>query len=86
MRTTTIVWMVALMGCSTSVPAGTDGGDIDAGVTAGDAGDTDAGLRCTPVTCEIACEHGFARDADGCEICSCAPAAPTWPSASVSPP
>lgn len=28
---------------------------------------------CQPVTCEIACEHGFQKDADGCEICACNP-------------
>jgi hypothetical protein len=26
---------------------------------------------CAPVTCEMACEHGFAEGEDGCEICAC---------------
>lgn len=29
---------------------------------------------CTPVTCALYCEYGFARDAGGCEVCSCNPA------------
>jgi len=32
----------------------------------------DSGPLCVPVTCEIACMYGFARDASGCEICECA--------------
>ncbi len=27
--------------------------------------------QCEPVTCEIYCEHGFATDEDGCEVCAC---------------
>lgn len=29
---------------------------------------------CSPVLCALACEHGFDKDEDGCEICSCADA------------
>jgi len=32
---------------------------------------------CGPVLCELYCEHGFDRDDNGCEICSCADAPPT---------
>ncbi len=28
--------------------------------------------NCMPVTCEIACEFGFQRGPDGCEVCACA--------------
>jgi hypothetical protein len=28
--------------------------------------------QCQPVLCELFCEHGFATDDDGCEVCSCA--------------
>ncbi len=31
--------------------------------------------ECPPVTCDLACDHGFDRDpATGCEVCACAPA------------
>ena len=29
---------------------------------------------CKPVTCKIACQFGFKKDASGCEICACAEA------------
>lgn len=29
--------------------------------------------ECAPVHCTIACPFGFAVDAEGCELCSCAP-------------
>lgn len=32
---------------------------------------------CEPVLCELFCENGFATDADGCEVCSCAEVADT---------
>ncbi|MBM4784205.1 MAG: hypothetical protein GQE15_41575 [Archangiaceae bacterium] len=45
--------------------AGVDAGTVDAG------GGFDAG--CGDVTdCQLACQHGFARDILGCEVCSCA--------------
>lgn len=28
---------------------------------------------CAPVVCTLACEHGFAHDPDGCQLCACAP-------------
>jgi len=28
---------------------------------------------CEPVACDLSCEHGFATDSDGCEICECNP-------------
>ena len=31
---------------------------------------------CEPVLCEIACEYGFARDDNGCEVCRCQEAPP----------
>ena len=31
------------------------------------------GGECSGVVCEMWCEYGFARDASGCEICSCNP-------------
>lgn len=30
---------------------------------------------CAPVTCELYCEGGFARDESGCEVCACQPPA-----------
>ena len=36
------------------------------------------GPDCQPVLCALFCEHGFATDEDGCEVCSCAePPEPT---------
>ncbi|MGC4115163.1 MAG: hypothetical protein QM765_11255 [Myxococcales bacterium] len=32
------------------------------------------GNVCSPVTCDLWCEHGMARDANGCEVCACASA------------
>lgn len=32
-----------------------------------------AAPRCEPVACRLHCEHGWARDEQGCEICECAP-------------
>ena len=29
-------------------------------------------VQCAPVTCELYCPNGFEKDANGCEICSCA--------------
>ena len=34
---------------------------------------SDAAATCPPIRCEPVCEHGLARDADGCETCTCAP-------------
>ena len=34
---------------------------------------------CLPVTCDLFCEFGFARDATGCETCSCNPPPPPPP-------
>jgi len=31
---------------------------------------------CEPVVCELACVNGYAKDADGCEICECNPCEP----------
>ncbi len=31
-------------------------------------------LACQPVTCDLACEFGFATDPAGCQVCACAPA------------
>lgn len=36
-------------------------------------GDDDGG-GCEPVACDMFCENGFAKAADGCEICACADA------------
>ncbi|MBI2373414.1 MAG: hypothetical protein HYV07_05390 [Deltaproteobacteria bacterium] len=33
----------------------------------------DHGCECEPVTCEMYCEFGFARDDRGCEVCACTP-------------
>lgn len=75
--------LVLVVGCSTST---TPDGGTDAGVDAmGDAavdsgtvdGTVDTGVdapSCSPVTCALACEFGFLRGADGCELCECAPA------------
>merc|ERR1719379_465135 len=30
--------------------------------------------KCNPAMCRMHCEHGFATDDDGCEICECNPA------------
>ena len=32
---------------------------------------------CPPVVCTLACQYGFQRGADGCEICACAPPPPS---------
>src|SRR6185295_10361987 len=39
----------------------------DPGSSSGAAGSP----GCEPVTCDLYCENGFAKGADGCEICSC---------------
>jgi Antistasin family len=33
-----------------------------------------SGRECPPVDCDLACAHGFAKDARGCEACMCRPA------------
>ena len=30
-----------------------------------------AETTCAPVTCDMACDYGYSRDASGCEICEC---------------
>ena len=32
-----------------------------------------AAATCQPVTCELACTHGFKKDPNGCDVCECAP-------------
>ncbi|MEZ4339038.1 MAG: hypothetical protein R3B82_20665 [Sandaracinaceae bacterium] len=73
--------MALLTGCGSSFTP-TDGGGVDAGSMDGgatgtdastDASTGDAGFACVPVTCDLACMHGFRRGADGCEICVCNP-------------
>lgn len=69
-------------GCERCACAAVDAGDVDAGipVDAGpvDAGVTDAGTAVMDGGCEVvsdcllACQHGFARDILGCEVCECA--------------
>ncbi len=34
---------------------------------------TQQACACAPVVCTLACQYGFQRGADGCEICACAP-------------
>jgi len=34
---------------------------------------TQEACACAPVVCTLACQYGFQRGADGCEICACAP-------------
>ncbi|MCB9593008.1 MAG: hypothetical protein H6719_09775 [Sandaracinaceae bacterium] len=63
--------MVLLVGCGTSVVPGTDGGGLDAAARDGATG-SDAG-PCGPFECTLDCEHGFTRDARGCEQCACNP-------------
>jgi hypothetical protein len=39
-----------------------------------DAGGTCVKVNCSPVMCELYCEHGFQTDENGCQICKCKPA------------
>ena len=67
----------ALLACGgTPTAAGSPrsaGGDPAGSDTAGGNPASD-NPKCQPVTCELACEGGFAQDANGCDICSCAAA------------
>ena len=41
--------------------------------------------NCKPVTCEIYCRYGWAKDENGCDICSCndRPTPPTCAAVSI---